>query len=184
MKKQQYWFSSSRLNLISILIVVGFVQIFEFLLLQIKYNLFTGGFLQPYSYLTLADRMTFIGLSLWMDLILFGFLSIIWFWFTSRRGIRTLVAAYFFIFFGLSVMGFWLALRFKLVTYFNDTVNFLVIQNLGGGNLAEALTYINNEAAIFGLAILALLVSYFIGLRLIREKIFVMLSTPDRCMGG
>lgn len=169
MKRQQYWFSSSRLHLISIMIVVGFVQIFEFLLLQIKYDLFTGGFLQPHSYLTFTDRLTFIGLSLWMDLILFGTLSISWFWYSNRRGTRPLVASYFFIFWGLSIMGFWLALKFKLLTYFSDTVNFLVIKNLGGGNLADSLTYIANEASIFVFVIIALLVSYLIGLKLIRK---------------
>lgn len=169
MERHQYWFSSSRLQLISVLIVVGFVQIFELLLLQIKYSLFTGGFLQPHSYLTLADRVNFIGLSLWMDLILFGTLSIIWFRLINRRSARTLVSAYFFVFFGLSVMGFWLALKFKVLTYFSDTVNFLVIQKLGGGSLAEALIYINNEAAIFGLVILVLLISYLTGLKLVQK---------------
>ena len=165
----RYWFSPSRLHVISVLIVVVFVQIFEFFLLQIKYDLFTGGFLQPHSYLTLSDRLTFIGLSLWMDIVLFGALSITWFWNTNRRGTRPLLAAYVFIFCGLSVMGFWLAVKFKLLTYFSDTVNFLVIQNLGGGTLAGALIYIANEASIFILVILALLVSYFIGLKLVRK---------------
>jgi hypothetical protein len=169
MKSQRYWFSPSRLHLISILIVVGFVQIFEFLLLQIKYDLFTGGFLQPYSYLTFTDRLTFIGLSLWMDLILFGTFSITWFWYSTRRGIKPLVAAYVFMFWVLSIMGFWLAVKFKLLTYFSDTVNFLVIQNLGGGKLAGALIYIANEASIFVLVILALLVSYFVILKLVRK---------------
>lgn len=66
-------------------------------------------------------------------------------------------------------MGFWLALKFKVLTYFSDTVNFLVIKNLGGGNLADSLAYISSEASIFVLVILALFVSYFIGLKLIRK---------------
>ena len=169
MKKHQHWFSTSRLHLISILTVVSFVQIFELLLLQIKYDLFTGGFLQPHSYQTITDRLQFIGLSLWMDLILFGGLSIIWFLFTSRRGTRPLVASYVFIFWGVSIMGYWLALKFKLLSYFNDTLNFLVIQNLGGGNLAESITYVTNEASIFVLATLGLLIGYWIGLKFIRK---------------
>lgn len=66
-------------------------------------------------------------------------------------------------------MGFWLALKFKVLTYFSDTVNFLVIKNLGGGNLADSLAYITSEASIYVLVILALFVSYFIGLKLVRK---------------
>ena len=69
---------------IAVLLVVIFVQIAEFLLLQYKYDLFTGGFLQPHSYITWIDRAEFIGLSLWMDLALFGGLGLIWYWISSR----------------------------------------------------------------------------------------------------
>ena len=96
--KQSLWSSTTKLHLTSVLIVVCFLQILELLLLQRKYDLFTGGFLQPYSYLSWTDRVSFIGLGLWMDLVFIGTLGTAWFWFTNRRVTRPLVAAYFFVF--------------------------------------------------------------------------------------
>ena len=163
------WSSTTGLHLTSVLIVVFFLQIFEFLLLQRKYSLFTGGFLQPYSYLNWSDRAAFLGLGLWMDLVLIGSMGTIWFWFTNRRVTRPLVAAYFFIFSGLSVIGFWLAFKFKVLTYFNDTINFLIVRNLGGGNIGHVLDYITNEATMYGISILILGIFYWIGLHLVRK---------------
>ena len=69
---------------ISVLIVVAVIQVFEFLLLHYKYNIFTGGFLQPYSYLTIFDRVVFVGFSLWFDVVFFGAISVIWFSIVDR----------------------------------------------------------------------------------------------------
>jgi hypothetical protein len=41
--------------------------------------------------------------------------------------------------------GIWLALKFKVLSYFSDTVNLQIIKNLGGGSLKQALLYISNE---------------------------------------
>ncbi len=151
---------------ISVLFAVIIIQIGELLLLQRMYSLFTGGFLQPYSYLTWADRTAFIGLSLWMDLVLFGALGAVWFWFTSWCRIRPLLAGFNYIFFTSSAIGIWLAVKYKVLSYFNDTLNFLIIQNLGGGSLVEALIYITNEASIFGMALIMLALLFLVGLRI------------------
>ena len=94
---------------ISVLFVVIITQVAELLLLQRMYDLFTGGFLQPHSYLTCADRTAFIGLGLWMDLVLFGALGAVWFWITNRFRIRPLLAGFNYIFFTSSAIGIWLA---------------------------------------------------------------------------
>lgn len=163
------WSSTTGLHLTSVLIVVCFLQILELLLLQRKYDLFTGGFLQPYSYLSWSDRASFIGLGLWMDLVFIGTLGTVWFWFTNRRVTRPLVAAYFFVFSGLSVIGIWLAVKFKILTYFNDTINFLIVQNLGGGNIGDVLAYITNEATMYGITIVTLAILFWIGLHIVRR---------------
>jgi hypothetical protein len=151
-----------------VLLVVAIVQVLEFLLLEIKYDLFSGGFLQPYAYLTWGERTAFIGLSLWMDLLLFGGAGMIWYRFRSRLGTRPLVAAYFFVFCCLSAMGVWLTLKYEILSYFNDTINFLIIKNLGGGSLSTALSYLTSETSIYGLAVIALLIVFLIGLKLVR----------------
>ncbi|MEJ2529946.1 MAG: sulfatase-like hydrolase/transferase, partial [Gammaproteobacteria bacterium] len=146
-----------------VLFVVLVVQILELILLQEKYDLFTGGFLQPYSYQSWSDRVEFIGLSFWVDFVFFYVLSLPWFWWSKRRNACIQLTAYNYTFVTLSVMGVWLALKFKVLSYFNDTLNFLLIKNLAGGSLTEALSYVANEAAIFGAGVLLLLFLYWVG---------------------
>ena len=58
-----------------VLIAVIVIQIFEAILLHYKYNLFTSGFLQPFAYQTIPERLLFILFSLWFDLSLVGLLA-------------------------------------------------------------------------------------------------------------
>ena len=155
--------SRNTIHLLAVLFVVLVVQLLELILLQEKYDLFTGGFLQPYSYQYWSDRVEFIGLGFWIDFVFFYALSLPWFWWSKRRNARIQLTAYNFAFVTLSIVGGWLALKFKLLSYFNDTLNFLVIKNLAGGSLTEALDYVANEAAIFGAGVLLLLLLYWVG---------------------
>ena len=154
---------------IAVLFVVLILQIAEFLLLYYKYDIFTGGFLQPHSYTTWIERTEFIVLTLWMDLALFSVLGLIWHWISNRLRINPILSAYNFMFLCLSIMGLWLTLKFKVLSYFNDTLNFQIIKNLGGGSLLEALTYAANETVIIGIAIVILVFTYWLGLHWIRK---------------
>ncbi len=163
--------TTNRSQWVSILAVVFIVQILELLLLQRKYDLFTGGFLQPYSYESLSDRLLFLGVSFWVDLFFFGAIGAAWFRLAERFRIRRPIAAYNFLFFSVAAMGLWLAIKFKVLAYFNDTLNFLVIKNLGGGSLSEAFRYIADEAAMFGIALLLLILAYWAGYRIVTSRI-------------
>ena len=149
---------------IAVLLVVISIQLTELVFLQRKYDLFTGGFLQPHSYTTWTKRAEFIRLSLWMDIALFGALGLIWYWINNRLRIKPVLSAYNYAFLALSVMGIWLTVKFKALSYFNDTLNFLIIKNLGGGSLVEALTYVANEALLIGIGIITLAFAYMLGL--------------------
>ena len=162
---------SNRSRWIAILAVVLIVQVLELLLLQRKYDLFTGGFLQPYSYLSLTDRLLFLGVSFWVDLFFFGAIGAAWFRLAERFHVRRPIAAYNFLFFSVAATGLWLAIKFKVLSYFNDTLNFLVIKNLGGGSLGEAFRYIADEAAMFGIALLLLILAYWTGYQIVRRRI-------------
>ncbi|QTA79115.1 Sulfatase N-terminal domain-containing protein [Desulfonema limicola] len=160
----------------AILLAVFFTQIVEVLLLQRKYDLFTGGFLQPFSYLTWQDRALFLGISFWVDFAFFGVLGLVWFAAARKLKINCLLAAYNFIFLSCSFMGIWLAVKFKVLEYFNDTLNFLIIRNLGGGSLLEALTYAADEASMIIIVIFVFIVLYWIGLRAVKLS---MKNTSD-----
>jgi phosphoglycerol transferase MdoB-like AlkP superfamily enzyme len=165
--------------LASVVFLVIFTTVAEFLLLQIKYDIFTGGFLQPYSYTSLSDRVLFVSLCIWMDLILFGFVGTLWFGYFLRRGTRLLVASYLFIFSCLFTAGIWLAAKYKILSYFNDTINFLIIKNLGGGSYADAVSYVANESAIIIISALFFLTLFWLGLKLARRYAGDIFYTAD-----
>ncbi len=146
---------------ISVLIVVAVIQVFEFLLLHYKYNIFTGGFLQPYSYLSIFDRVVFISFSLWFDIVFFGVIAVIWFFIVDRLDKHGIYIYYIFSVLTILIMGGWLGFKFKVLSYFNDTVNFLILQNLGGGSLKDALLYAGSEIAFF-VALASMLIAFFI----------------------
>ncbi|MBT4152889.1 MAG: hypothetical protein HOE55_07550, partial [Thiotrichales bacterium] len=148
--------TGQRARLWSMLLVVLIIQLPELFLMERKYYLFTGSFLQPYSYLTWTDRSWFILISLWTDLVLITGVGLPWFWLSDRLQVRPLLAAYNFAFIFSAAMGLWLGLKYKVLSYFNDTLNFLIIQNLGGGSVLEAFSYVANEWVIIGIGLVVL----------------------------
>ncbi len=136
-------------RLIVVLIAVTIIQIFESILLHYKYDLFTGGFLQPFSYKTIPERLTFILVSLWFNLSLVGLLASLWFFVADKLNKYGLIVYYSFTVIVVFLTGIWLSLRFKVLSYFSDTLNLQIIKNLGGGSLREALLYVSNEILLF-----------------------------------
>lgn len=155
-------------RLVSVITVVAIIQLFELALLQVKYDIFIGGgFLQPYAYLTLFERLGFILLSLWYDFVLFGLIGVAWFYIADRLNKSGILIYYSFTVIILLGMGMWLGLKFKVLSYFNDTINYQIIANLGGGSLRDGLLYAANEIVLFagtmaGLVVLFILIARFL----------------------
>jgi hypothetical protein len=163
--------TGQRARLWSMLLVVLIIQLPELFLMERKYYLFTGSFLQPYSYLTWTDRSWFILISLWTDLVLITGVGLPWFWLSDRLQVRPLLAAYNFAFIFSAAMGLWLGLKYKVLSYFNDTLNFLIIQNLGGGSVLEAFSYVANEWVIIGIGLVVLAAGYLAGLYVVNRYV-------------
>jgi len=136
-------------RLIVVLIAVIIIQIFESMLLHYKYDLFTGGFLQPFSYKTIPERLTFILFSLCFDLSFVGLLAGLWFFIADKLNKYGLIIYYSFTVIVVFLTGIWLALKFKVLSYFSDTINLQIIKNLAGGSLKEAILYASNEIFLF-----------------------------------
>ena len=164
-------------RLVVVLIAVLIIQIFESILLHYKYDLFTGGFLQPFSYKTITERLTFILLSLWFDLSLVGLLASLWFAVADKLNKYGLIIYYSFSVIVLFLVGMWLSLKFKVLSYFSDTLNLQIIENLGGGSLKEALLYVSNEILLFigMLGIITVCLIYFISF--LNKRTFVQRFT-------
>jgi len=136
-------------RLLVVFIAVIIIQIFESILLHYKYNLFTGGFLQPFSYKTIPERLTFTLVSLWFDLSFVGLLASLWFFIADKLNKYGLIIYYSFTVVVVFLISIWLSLKFKVLSYFSDTLNLQIIKNLGGGSLKEALLYVSNEILLF-----------------------------------
>ncbi|HHH39731.1 MAG TPA: hypothetical protein ENK50_09170 [Sedimenticola sp.] len=167
------------LEVASLVFVVLIVQAMELLLLARKYDLFTGGFLQPFSFRAWSDRLLFVGLSLWTDLVFFGLLAVAWYALASRWKISLAKALYGFTLLILFAMGGWLALKYKVLSYFSDTINLLIVKNLAGGSLQEAFGYVADEALLVVPALIAAVALAWLGFRLLARVIPATIpSTP------
>ncbi|WP_394752594.1 LTA synthase family protein [Crenothrix sp.] len=142
-------------RLLIVFLAVIAIQVFEFAFLHFKYTLFTGGFLQPFSYQTFVERLAFILISLWFDLALYGTLASLWFFVAGKLKRHGIIIYYYFTVLIVISVGIWLGLRFRVLSYFSDTINLQIIKSLGGGSLQEALMYAANEIALFTGAICA-----------------------------
>lgn len=103
-------------RVVSVFIVVIVVQLFELILLYYKYNIFTGGFLQPFWYQTFFERAEFIFVSLWFDTVFFGFFAILWFFIVDRLNKHGIYIYYIFTVFSILIMGGWLGFKFKVLS--------------------------------------------------------------------
>jgi phosphoglycerol transferase MdoB-like AlkP superfamily enzyme len=167
-------------RLLIVLIAVIVIKLFELSFLHFKYTLFTGGFLQPFSYQTSAERITFILLSLWFDLALYGALASLWFFVAGKLKRHGIIIYYYFTVLIIISVGIWLGLRFRVLSYFSDTINLQIIKNLGGGSLKEALVYASNEIALFtGAICVVILCVVFILNALSKNNYIRQLSKKD-----
>jgi len=160
-------------RLVSVFIVVIVVQLFELMLLHYKYNIFTGGFLQPFWYQALSERAEFIFVSLWFDAVFFGFFALVWFFIVDRLNKHGIYIYYVFTVFSILIMGGWLGFKFKVLSYFNDTVNFLILQNLGGGSVKDAFLYASNEITLFGGVIFVVIVLFIASFKFLKKFNYV-----------
>ena len=161
-------------RLIAVLTAVIIVNIFELTLLHYKYDVFTGGFLQPFSYKTISERFIFIFLSLLFDLSLCGVLASFWFFIANKFKKKGIIVSYNFTVLIVLLMGIWLALKFKVLSYFSDTINLTIIKNLGGGSLKEALVYVGNEIALFVGITCMVIAAIFFSVKLLKKSKFVL----------
>jgi phosphoglycerol transferase MdoB-like AlkP superfamily enzyme len=160
-------------RLFVVLITVICLQLFELILLHYKYDIFTGGFLQPFAYRTITEKITFISLSFWFDFSLIGLIATCWFSIADKLNQYGLIVYYNFIVIVLLIIGIWLALKFKVLSYFSDAINLQIISNLGAGNLKDALLYASNEIVLFIGVIVVISLGVFIIVKLLKHNAFI-----------
>lgn len=139
-------------------------------LLHKKYDLFSGGFLQPFAYTAWGDRAAFLLFSAISDIGLILAASEIWRQAALLRIDRSATLVWYnFFSAGMIAISLWIFSKYQLLSYFNDTINFTIIANLGGGSLVEAISYVSNEITIVLFVIFGFALIYWLGLRAMRK---------------
>jgi len=155
------------------------VMLLDIALLERKYNIFTGGYLQANPIINISDRLYFCGIIFSLELSL---ACICWYLLRLISGPRStgLVRVYqFVVIYGVG-SALVLAAKYKVLSYFGDFVSLAVLRNLGGGNLSGALLYSLEDSRLF------LIVAGVIGLAawLLYRRLRKRMSTGRAARGG
>jgi glucan phosphoethanolaminetransferase (alkaline phosphatase superfamily) len=130
--------------------VVIALSVLDIVLLELKYNLFSGGFLLAERIGTVGARLTFAGAVFAVEFGLAGC-----FWYLSHiigslRGARPLQTRFLFLLvYGCANVAI-IALKYRVLSYFGDFLSMAVVRNLGGGSLVGALMYGAYEILLAG----------------------------------
>ena len=172
MAKQLSFFQKNH-ALLSIIFAVLLTQVFEIILIIVKYDLFTGGFLQPYVYKNISEYVVFFIASMWFDFALFSLLAMIWYSLAKKFNKQGAIVSFYFFVTVMSIILGLLALKFELLSRFKDRINLTIINNLGGNNVMEAIAYAANEIMLLIIAIIiGVLIVYFTSKWLKTKKFF------------
>jgi glucan phosphoethanolaminetransferase (alkaline phosphatase superfamily) len=125
------------------------VTILDIFLLERKYNIFTGGFLQANPVINFVDRLYLCSTVFFLELT---FAAGCWYLLRLIFGSRSTTVAMskyqFVIIYGVgSVLA--LFAKYKVLSYFSDFISLAVLRNLGGGDLLGALLYSLEDSQLF-----------------------------------
>jgi glucan phosphoethanolaminetransferase (alkaline phosphatase superfamily) len=133
-----------------VLLVILVLSFLDIVLLERKYNLFTGGFLLPERIGTPGTRLVFGGVVLALEA---GLAGCFWYLFhiigLIRRARLDLTRYLFLVLYGGGSLVGTIA-KYQILSYFGDFLSMAVLRNLGGGSLTGALGYGAVEFLKFG----------------------------------
>lgn len=148
------------------------ITILDIVLLERKYNTFTGGFLQTRTVTDFAGRLYLCGTIFLLEL---AFAAVCWYLLRLIFASRSTVAMSKYQFMVVYGAGSVLALiaKYKVLSYFGDFISLAVLRNLGGGNLTGALLYSLEDSQLFLLGALATGVAAWLLYRRLRTRLTV-----------
>lgn len=147
------------------------VTILDIALLERKYNIFTGGFLQTSPVIKIADRLYFCSIIFLLELSLAaGCWYLLRLMFASRSTTVAMSKYQFIIVYGAgSVLA--LVAKYKVLSYFGDFISLAVLRNLGGGDLNGALQYSLEDSQLFLLGAGAIGLAAWLLYRRLRKRL-------------
>jgi hypothetical protein len=139
-------------------------------LLERKYDVFRGGFLQAHQIRGFGTVTEFVVTLVAIEVLFVSALAGIWGAVSRRLAAPQALAVYhFFVLVGGTSIGI-IAFRYQLLSYFSDFMSFAVLKNLGGGSIEEAIAFGAEEGRLFALLVGGALVLYLSGHRLIVRR--------------
>ena len=151
-------------NLPSLFFILTLVicSVSEVVLLEVKYEFFTGGFLQSHQLDTLPRKIGFILIFLSSNIILYGGIYKVWRYILERFRINRSIAAFHFMMISGIVTAFTLVVQFQLHKYFADAMDAALIKKIAGGNIKTALVYAMDELLLLIAGLSALIFTYYL----------------------
>jgi len=124
----------------------SFLWLLETFFLANKYRVFSSGLLQSVQLDSAPEKIAFVIFSFLIDLLLTGMLFYLWSRWWRRKNPDLVLLSYHFVVLWGAFYLFCLVAKFKVLSYFNDTISFELVTDLAGGHLFSALRYVLNEA--------------------------------------
>lgn len=142
----------------------------DLVLLEKKYNLFSGGFLQDAQLSGAGERALFLGLLFGAELLLAGFFSQLVLLLGSWLRLPLQMVNYLLVVLYGGVSFILVVLRYQILSYFGDFMSMAVVRNLGGGSLADALLYAINEAMLVAVALVLAVIGAVLAWKMLSKR--------------
>jgi len=140
----------------------------EIILLEIKYQFFTGGFLQSHALESVGQRLGFVFAFLALNIFLYGGAFLVWHYCLAKLKVKDNIIAFHFMMIAGIVTAVSLVVQFQLHKYFADAMNLALIKDIAGGDIKTALLYVMNEASLFMIGIFGLCAVYFVTYKIVK----------------
>ena len=130
------------------------------MLLEEKYDYFSGGFLQAHHLVGYSQRGLFVAEYMIINIFVIGGTSAIWFRVANILRISMYYSVYYFSLTIGSIYIITTGVKYQLLKYFSDAASFGVLRSIAGGTTKGMLLYVADELRIvYGLALMWLAVA-------------------------
>lgn len=146
-----------------------FLTLTDLVLLEKKYNIFSGGFLQDAQMAGAGERAMFLGLMFLAEWLLAGFFSQLVLLLGSWLRLPLQLVNYLFVVLYGGMSFVLTVVRYQILSYFGDFMSMAVVRNLGGGSLADALLYAINEAVMVAVGMLVAVLAAVLAWRILSK---------------
>lgn len=140
--------SPFRLPAFVAILVALLLTVTDLVLLEKKYNLFTGGFLQATQLTGAGERSLFLVVLLLLEMALAGVFYQLALLLGSWRRLPIQLVNYLYVLLYGGISFTMIVVKYQILSYFGDFMSMEVVRNLGGGSLTDAVLYVLNETVL------------------------------------